>query len=127
MSCFPRLQGFRAAILQDIPISQPLTRAEVAELQSSIDLVQELPRVHPPRALALALTLALPLALSLIPYPSVIPPIPPRRRKLALFESLFMGPPLSGSFLPIKGQGDVLMGPSFPSLRWRPADPGGHA
>ena len=42
---FASLQGFRSAIVQDIPISQPLTRSEVAELQASVDLVQALPKV----------------------------------------------------------------------------------
>eukprot|EP00897_Mesotaenium_endlicherianum_P005618 jgi/Mesen1/5084/ME000252S04193 len=37
-------KGYRAAILQDVPISQPLTRAEVHDLQVSVDLVQDLPQ-----------------------------------------------------------------------------------
>jgi hypothetical protein len=38
-------QGHRSAIIQDVPISQPLNRIDVQELQSSLDMAQALPRV----------------------------------------------------------------------------------
>lgn len=37
-------KGYRAAIVQDVPISAPLGRAEVQSLQAAIELVQDLPR-----------------------------------------------------------------------------------
>lgn len=38
-------QGLKSAIIQDVPISQPLNRIDVQELQTSLDMAQELPRV----------------------------------------------------------------------------------
>ncbi|EFJ20497.1 hypothetical protein SELMODRAFT_108915 [Selaginella moellendorffii] len=37
-------KGFRSAVVQDIPISQPLSRGDVQELQDTIDAVHNLPR-----------------------------------------------------------------------------------
>lgn len=37
-------KGLKSAIIQDVPISQPLNRIDVQELQSSLDMAQELPR-----------------------------------------------------------------------------------
>ncbi|KAH8935114.1 hypothetical protein BDL97_17G012600 [Sphagnum fallax] len=37
-------KGHRSAIIQDVPISQPLNRIDVQELQSSLDMAQALPR-----------------------------------------------------------------------------------
>ncbi|GAQ86340.1 hypothetical protein KFL_002830170 [Klebsormidium nitens] len=36
-------KGYRSAILQDVPISPPLSRADVADLQAALDAVQDLP------------------------------------------------------------------------------------
>ncbi|XP_024383861.1 uncharacterized protein [Physcomitrium patens] len=37
-------KGLKSAIIQDVPISQPLNRIDVEALQSSLDMAQELPR-----------------------------------------------------------------------------------
>ncbi|KAJ4718427.1 Checkpoint protein [Melia azedarach] len=36
-------QGYKSAVIQDIPISKPLSRAEVLELQTALDMAQDLP------------------------------------------------------------------------------------
>ncbi|XP_057447661.1 uncharacterized protein LOC130739405 [Lotus japonicus] len=36
--------GFKSAVIQDIPISKPLSRAQVVELQNALDLAQDLPQ-----------------------------------------------------------------------------------
>ncbi|XP_057977886.1 uncharacterized protein LOC131164600 [Malania oleifera] len=36
--------GYKSAVIQDIPISKPLSRADVLELQTALDTAQELPR-----------------------------------------------------------------------------------
>lgn len=38
-------KGARSAVVQDVPISKPLSRADVAELQASLDAAQDLPQV----------------------------------------------------------------------------------
>lgn len=37
-------KGYASAVIQDIPISKPLSRAQVIELQSALDEAQDLPR-----------------------------------------------------------------------------------
>ncbi|KAJ7300056.1 hypothetical protein O6H91_Y083800 [Diphasiastrum complanatum] len=37
-------KGYRSAVVQDVPISQPLTRADAQELQYALEMVQDLPR-----------------------------------------------------------------------------------
>eukprot|EP00249_Psilotum_nudum_P008038 c21001_g1_i2 orf=74-1009(+) len=37
-------KGQRSAVVQDVPISNPLTRTDVHELQSALDMTQDLPR-----------------------------------------------------------------------------------
>ncbi|CAM6101439.1 unnamed protein product [Calypogeia fissa] len=37
-------KGFRSSIVQDVPISQPLGRADVADIQAALDLAQTLPQ-----------------------------------------------------------------------------------
>ncbi|OAE29166.1 hypothetical protein AXG93_1862s1230 [Marchantia polymorpha subsp. ruderalis] len=37
-------KGFRSAVVQDVPISQPMPRVEVEELQAALDMAQDLPR-----------------------------------------------------------------------------------
>ncbi|OAY74890.1 Checkpoint protein hus [Ananas comosus] len=37
-------KGARSAVVQDVPISKPLSRADVAELQASLDAAQDLPQ-----------------------------------------------------------------------------------
>ncbi|KAF5186839.1 Hus1-like protein [Thalictrum thalictroides] len=39
-----RLQGYKSAVIQDVPISKPLSRVDVVELQSAIDMAQDLPQ-----------------------------------------------------------------------------------
>lgn len=36
-------KGYKSAVVQDIPISKPLSRAQVLELQTSLDMAQDLP------------------------------------------------------------------------------------
>ncbi|XP_012568085.1 uncharacterized protein [Cicer arietinum] len=36
-------RGFKSAVIQDIPISKPLSRAQVVELQSALDMAQDVP------------------------------------------------------------------------------------
>ncbi|KAL3695329.1 hypothetical protein R1sor_009405 [Riccia sorocarpa] len=37
-------KGFRSAVVQDVPITQPMPRREVDELQAALDMAQDLPR-----------------------------------------------------------------------------------
>ncbi|KAK8629143.1 hypothetical protein V6N13_077997 [Hibiscus sabdariffa] len=37
-------KGYKSAVVQDVPISKPLSRAEVLELQTALDLAQDLPQ-----------------------------------------------------------------------------------
>lgn len=37
-------KGYRSAIIQDVPISKPLSRSDVLELQAALDMAQDLPR-----------------------------------------------------------------------------------
>ncbi|XP_019705541.1 uncharacterized protein [Elaeis guineensis] len=37
-------KGLRSAVVQDVPISKPLSRADVLQLQSALDAAQDLPR-----------------------------------------------------------------------------------
>ncbi|CAM8941698.1 unnamed protein product [Rhodiola kirilowii] len=37
-------RGFKSAVIQDVPISKPLSRADVLELQAALDLAQEIPK-----------------------------------------------------------------------------------
>ncbi|KAG4958715.1 hypothetical protein JHK82_035421 [Glycine max] len=37
-------RGYKSAVIQDIPISKPLSRAQVTELQSALDTAQDLPQ-----------------------------------------------------------------------------------
>ncbi|KAL5537434.1 hypothetical protein UlMin_042955 [Ulmus minor] len=37
-------KGFKSAVIQDVPISKPLSRAQLLELQTALDLAQDLPR-----------------------------------------------------------------------------------
>uniref|UniRef100_A0A7N0ZZY0 Checkpoint protein n=1 Tax=Kalanchoe fedtschenkoi TaxID=63787 RepID=A0A7N0ZZY0_KALFE len=37
-------RGFKSAVIQDVPISKPLSRVDVLELQQALDLAQEIPR-----------------------------------------------------------------------------------
>lgn len=37
-------KGYKSAVIQDIPISKPLSRADVLELQSALDMAQDLPQ-----------------------------------------------------------------------------------
>ncbi|KAG6542819.1 hypothetical protein Mapa_015723 [Marchantia paleacea] len=37
-------KGFRSAVVQDVPITQPMPRGEVEELQAALDMAQDLPR-----------------------------------------------------------------------------------
>ncbi|XP_027359240.1 uncharacterized protein LOC113867929 [Abrus precatorius] len=37
-------RGYKSAVIQDIPISKPLSRAQVLELQSALDMAQDLPQ-----------------------------------------------------------------------------------
>ncbi|CBI36353.3 unnamed protein product, partial [Vitis vinifera] len=37
-------KGYKSAVIQDVPISKPLSRADVLELQSALDMAQDLPR-----------------------------------------------------------------------------------
>ncbi|TKY50217.1 Checkpoint protein hus1-like [Spatholobus suberectus] len=37
-------RGYKSAVIQDIPISKPLSRAQVTELQSALDMAQDLPQ-----------------------------------------------------------------------------------
>ncbi|KAK7316320.1 hypothetical protein VNO77_35272 [Canavalia gladiata] len=37
-------RGYKSAVIQDIPISKPLSRAQLLELQSALDLAQDLPQ-----------------------------------------------------------------------------------
>ncbi|CAM6102241.1 unnamed protein product [Calypogeia fissa] len=37
-------KGFRSSIVQDVPISEPLGRADVADIQAALDLAQTLPQ-----------------------------------------------------------------------------------
>ncbi|KAH9666808.1 Checkpoint protein [Citrus sinensis] len=36
-------KGYRSAVIQDVPISKPLSRAQVLELQTALDMAQDLP------------------------------------------------------------------------------------
>ncbi|KAF5726942.1 hypothetical protein HS088_TW22G00627 [Tripterygium wilfordii] len=36
-------KGYKSAVIQDVPISKPLSRAQVLELQTALDLAQDLP------------------------------------------------------------------------------------
>lgn len=37
-------KGYKSAVIQDVPISKPLSRADVLELQAALDMAQDLPR-----------------------------------------------------------------------------------
>ncbi|KAA8540507.1 hypothetical protein F0562_024574 [Nyssa sinensis] len=37
-------KGYRSAVIQDVPISKPLSRSDVLELQAALDMAQDLPR-----------------------------------------------------------------------------------
>lgn len=37
-------KGYKSAVIQDVPISKPLSRAQVLELQTALDTAQDLPR-----------------------------------------------------------------------------------
>ncbi|RDX90296.1 Checkpoint protein hus1-like protein, partial [Mucuna pruriens] len=37
-------RGYKSAVIQDIPISKPLSRAQVTELQTALDMAQDLPQ-----------------------------------------------------------------------------------
>ncbi|CAK7356949.1 unnamed protein product [Dovyalis caffra] len=37
-------KGYKSAVIQDVPISKPLSRAQVLELQATLDAAQDLPR-----------------------------------------------------------------------------------
>ncbi|KAF8407398.1 hypothetical protein HHK36_006529 [Tetracentron sinense] len=37
-------KGYKSAVIQDVPISKPLSRADVMELQSALDMAQDLPQ-----------------------------------------------------------------------------------
>lgn len=37
-------KGYKSAVIQDIPISKPMSRAQVLELQSALDMAQDLPQ-----------------------------------------------------------------------------------
>ncbi|KDP37058.1 hypothetical protein JCGZ_06114 [Jatropha curcas] len=37
-------KGYKSAVIQDIPISKPLSRAQVLELQTALDMAQDLPQ-----------------------------------------------------------------------------------
>ncbi|KAJ1398747.1 Checkpoint protein Hus1/Mec3 [Sesbania bispinosa] len=37
-------RGYKSAVIQDIPISKPLSRAQVVELQNALDMAQDLPQ-----------------------------------------------------------------------------------
>jgi HUS1 checkpoint protein len=39
-------KGLHAAVVQDVPISKPLSRADLLQLQSVLDSAQELPQVN---------------------------------------------------------------------------------
>lgn len=36
-------KGYKSAVIQDVPISKPLSRADILELQSALDMAQDLP------------------------------------------------------------------------------------
>lgn len=36
-------KGDKSAVIQDVPISKPLSRAQVVELQTALDMAKELP------------------------------------------------------------------------------------
>lgn len=38
-------QGYKSAVIQDVPISKPLSRSDVMELQSALDMAQDIPQV----------------------------------------------------------------------------------
>lgn len=38
-------QGYKSAVIQDVPVSKPLSRAEVLELQAALDMAQDIPEV----------------------------------------------------------------------------------
>lgn len=40
-------QGHKSAVIHDVPISRPLSRDDVTELQAALDMAQQLPQVHP--------------------------------------------------------------------------------
>ncbi|KAI3952514.1 hypothetical protein MKX01_022005 [Papaver californicum] len=37
-------KGYKSAVIQDVPISKPLSRADVLELQTALDMAQDLPQ-----------------------------------------------------------------------------------
>ena len=37
-------KGYKSAVIQDVPISKPLSRADVLELQAALDMAQDMPR-----------------------------------------------------------------------------------
>ncbi|XP_021826656.1 uncharacterized protein LOC110767427 isoform X2 [Prunus avium] len=37
-------KGYKSAVIQDVPISKPLSRAQVLELQTALDMAQDLPQ-----------------------------------------------------------------------------------
>ncbi|KAJ7962831.1 Checkpoint protein [Quillaja saponaria] len=37
-------KGYKSAVIQDVPISKPLSRAQVLELQSALDMAQDMPQ-----------------------------------------------------------------------------------
>ena len=37
-------RGYKSAVIQDVPISKPLSRAQVVELQSALEMAQDLPQ-----------------------------------------------------------------------------------
>lgn len=37
-------KGYKSAVIQDVPISKPLSRSDVLELQAALDMAQDLPR-----------------------------------------------------------------------------------
>ncbi|CAI9113959.1 OLC1v1037521C1 [Oldenlandia corymbosa var. corymbosa] len=37
-------KGYKSAVIQDVPISKPLTRSELAELEAALDSAQEMPK-----------------------------------------------------------------------------------
>ncbi|CAN4086470.1 unnamed protein product [Withania somnifera] len=39
-----RTRGYKSAVIQDVPISKPLSRSDVLELQAALDMAQELPQ-----------------------------------------------------------------------------------
>ena len=36
-------KGYKSAVIQDVPISKPLSRAQVLELQTALDMAQDIP------------------------------------------------------------------------------------